>query len=111
MVKYEASENYAKEYMEYMKENYSSYSDSEKKKIRQFLIDSVELFEDKKEDGRQVKNVRFKFPVLYKGSYGQEIGWDTERHVDRQRSSCSLTGHTVSFLRISCMKKAIVWAT
>lgn len=52
------------------------------KVVMNFFLERVELFEERQSDGRYVKSIHFRFPVLYKGVETQEIGWDTEKHVE-----------------------------
>ncbi len=52
------------------------------KRIMNIFLERVELFQERQSDGRFVKSVHFKFPVLYKGVPTEEIGWDTEKHVE-----------------------------
>lgn len=50
---------------EYFEENYENCSDSLKKEFMNALIDSVEIYPERKEDGRLVKAINFSFPIKY----------------------------------------------
>ena len=48
----------------------------------QSIIEKVEIFEDRQEDGRLVKSIQFKVPIEYDGKVGDIISWDSESHVE-----------------------------
>lgn len=50
-----------------VQDEFSSMSDSIKKNVFMSILDSVEIFEKPQPDGRQVKRVRFEFPVTVDG--------------------------------------------
>ena len=73
--------------MEFMQDTFSKLAEATKKEIYQGLLESVELFVTPLPDGRQVKAVHFKFPILVEGEtdtdwYADDVpeGWDTGNH-------------------------------
>ena len=53
---------------------YDSFTDAEKKEFMQSFIESIEIFEQKQEDGRFLKSIEFKFPVYFNGGYVKQLG-------------------------------------
>lgn len=50
---------------EYFEEYYETCSDAIKKELMSSLIESVEIFPEKREDGRLLKAINFAFPIKY----------------------------------------------
>lgn len=68
--------------LQVVKEKYDKLADTEKKKLMNELLERVEIFEERQKDGRLVKSVHFKFPVIYKGQETDKVWWDEENHVE-----------------------------
>ena len=60
---------------------YASFEPQDRDLI-QSIIEKVEIFEDRQEDGRLVKSIQFKVPIEYDGKVGDIISWDSESHVE-----------------------------
>ena len=57
---------------------YDKMSDVEKKELMALFIDKIEIFEDKQLNGRRIKQIDFKFPiVLEDGKEGNSIIFPT----------------------------------
>lgn len=84
----ERSRKNVKKYIDKFIKDYDSYPDAKKKELMKGVLDRVELFEEAQEDGRLVKMVRFKYPLIYKGVETQEVWWDREKHGE---TVCLLT--------------------
>ena len=61
-------------YLLYFDRYYDSFTDAEKKEFMQSFIESIEIFEQKQEDGRFLKSIEFKFPVYFNGGYVKQLG-------------------------------------
>ena len=69
-------------YIDALKEEFDIMPYDLEKQIMNLLLERVELFEERQPDGRYVKSVHFKIPVIYKGFCTDEVWWDSERHVE-----------------------------
>ena len=61
-------------------EMYAIMSDSDKKRVLQTLISSVDIFPEKQSDGKWVKCIHFRFPISYGGNLVEEIFPPKEKH-------------------------------
>ena len=61
---------------------YDALQDTFKKNFFRNLLERVEIFPEKTEDGRYVKSIQFKFPVVIKNKTGDGIRWDNDNHVE-----------------------------
>ena len=50
-------------------------TDADKKEICQAMLERVELFPERQEDGRYVMNVKFRFPVMERGDAKEADKW------------------------------------
>ena len=57
-------------------------TDLEKKEFFQDFIESIELYPERMEDGRIVKQINFEFPVFYKGVESMAIRLPNEKTVE-----------------------------
>ena len=61
---------------------YAKLTDKDKKLFIKSFVEEVQIFKEKQKDGKVIRNIKFKFPIPYKGNEVQEIGWDNEKHVE-----------------------------
>ena len=61
---------------------YGEMTDREKKEFMQSFIDAVELYPEKKEDGRIIRQIDLAFPVYYEGYEGDRIRLLSENTVE-----------------------------
>ena len=47
---------------------YSEFTDAEKKRFIGSFVERVEIYEEKQENGRLLKSIKFRFPVYYNGA-------------------------------------------
>lgn len=73
---YASMEN-ALQMLRLVKDKFPSLPDAIKKQAFQEMLESVEIFEKKQPDGRQVKAIHFKFPVTIEGESSKDW-WYTE---------------------------------
>lgn len=90
-----ASMENAVQLMKYVQDQFPAMPDAVKKSFYQSVLDSVEIFENPLPDGRQVRAVHFKFPVLIEGEmdadwYADDVpdGWDSEAHDETVVEIC-----------------------
>ena len=57
-------------------------TDAQKKGVMQAVLERVELYPERQENGRYVKAVKFQFPVLFEGETPTDW-WYTEEHDER----------------------------
>ncbi|MBO4342969.1 MAG: recombinase family protein, partial [Clostridia bacterium] len=69
-------------YLLYFDRYYDSFTDAEKKEFMQSFIESIEIFEQKQEDGRFLKSIEFKFPVYFNGGYVKRLGLTDENTLE-----------------------------
>lgn len=58
-------------------EIYDKMSDKEKKELMSLFIDRIEIFEDKQPNGRRIKQIDFKFPIVVDGEEGDSLIFPT----------------------------------
>lgn len=61
---------------------YYRLTDLEKKEFLRDLIESVEIYPEKMDNGRMLKQINFNFPVYYDGEVGKEIRLLNENTVE-----------------------------
>lgn len=61
---------------------YDLCTPEEKKEIINALIEKIEIFEEKQEDGRIIKAVWFKFPVFVNGEESNGVFLSKETNVE-----------------------------
>ncbi len=66
---------------------YSEFTDAEKKRFLGSFVEHVEIYEEEQENGRFLKNIKFRFPVYYSGAETQEVdlsdpSWDYQRSLE-----------------------------
>lgn len=90
-----ASMENAVQLMKYVQDQFPAMPDTVKKAFYRSVLDSVEIFENPLPDGRQVRAVHFKFPVLIEGEtdvdwYADDVpdGWDSEAHDETVVEIC-----------------------
>ncbi|MGN1443081.1 MAG: recombinase family protein [Acutalibacteraceae bacterium] len=70
-------------FLHYYGTMYKEFTDAEKKKFFNTLIESVEIFKEEQPDGRLLKCINFKFPVFYDRKENvTHICWDGETTVE-----------------------------
>ena len=57
----------------YFDKYYDKFSDKEKKEFMQLLVEKIEIFEQKQDDGRFLKSIKFRFPLYFNGSYVRDL--------------------------------------
>lgn len=68
--------------MDHFSETYPLMSYAEKKMYFQLFIDSVEIYPEPGDNGKFLKRIVFKLPLLYNNQEATEIGWDYPGHVE-----------------------------
>ena len=68
--------------LEYFDTLYNKFTDKEKKQFMQVFIERIDIFEEQQKDGRILRHIKFKFPVLYNDKMCSEFSWDNENHVE-----------------------------
>ncbi len=61
---------------------YDKFTDMEKQEFIKSFVEKIEIYPEVLEDGRILKNIKFRFPVFFNGSEINEISWDTEGTVE-----------------------------
>lgn len=61
---------------------YDKFTDMEKQEFIKSFVEKIEIYPEVLEDGRILKNIKFRFPVFFNGSEKNEISWDTEGTVE-----------------------------
>ena len=61
---------------------YAEMSDIEKKEFMQLFIDAIELYPEKMDDGRIIRQIDLAFPVYYEGFEGEAIRLLNENTVE-----------------------------
>lgn len=61
---------------------YDRFSDIEKKTFLKSFLEEVQIFEEKQEDGRILKRLKFRFPVFFDGQEISGFDWDNENAVE-----------------------------
>lgn len=66
---------------------YSEFTDAEKKRFLGSFVEHVEIYEEEQENGRFLKNIKFRFPIYYNGTETQEVdlsdsSWDYQRSLE-----------------------------
>ena len=61
---------------------YAEMSDIEKKEFMQLFIDAIELYPEKMDDGRIIRQINLAFPVYYEGFEGEAIRLLNENTVE-----------------------------
>lgn len=57
-------------------------SEAQDRDLIRSIVEKIEIFEQRQEDGRLVKSIEFKVPVEYNGEVGDKIYWDKEKQVE-----------------------------
>ena len=65
-----------REYSRRVNEIYDRFTDLEKKAFMNSFIERVEIYPERRSDGRIVKRIEFRFPVYFNGSKITGLGWD-----------------------------------
>ncbi len=68
--------------LQYFDKMYYEMSDLEKKEFFRDFIEQIELYPEKTDDGRIVKQINFNFPVYYNGKEGDAIRLPKENTVE-----------------------------
>ncbi|KJF26603.1 recombinase family protein [Clostridium aceticum] len=61
---------------------YDEFTDFEKQEFIKSFVEKIEIYPEELEDGRILKNIKFRFPVFFNGSEVSEISWDKESTVE-----------------------------
>ena len=72
-----ASMENALQMLKYVQDAFPKLPDATKKQVFQEMLESVEIFEQRQPDGRQVKAIHFRFPVTIEGETSKDW-WYTE---------------------------------
>jgi len=57
-------------------------TDAEKKRFLNSFLESVEIFPEKQPDGKILKSISFRFPIIYDGESVTKIRWDKKSQVE-----------------------------
>lgn len=68
--------------LQFFDKMYYEMTDLEKKEFFRVFIEQIELYPEKTDDGRIVKQINFNFPVYYKGKEGDAIRLPEEKTVE-----------------------------
>ena len=61
---------------------YERMTDLEKKQFMRTFIESIELYPEKKDNGRIISTIELRLPVYYDGQEGNEISGNRRREKD-----------------------------
>ena len=64
------------QFLLYFDKLYDQFTDLEKKTFMNSFIERVEIYPERRSDGRIVKRIEFRFPVYFNGSKITGLGWD-----------------------------------
>ena len=64
------------QFLLYFDKLYDQFTDLEKKTFMNSFIERVEIYPERRSDGRIVKRIKFRFPVYFNGSKITGLGWD-----------------------------------
>lgn len=64
------------QFLLYFDKLYDQFTDLEKKTFMNSFIERVEIYPERRSDGRIVKRIEFRFPVYFKGSEISGLCWD-----------------------------------
>ena len=64
------------QFLLYFDKLYDQFTDLEKKTFMNSFIERVEIYPERRSDGRIVKRIEFRFPVYFNGSKITRLGWD-----------------------------------
>ena len=82
IIKDNASIDNAYEILKSFKSIWEKCVDLEKKELIRFLVEKVEIYENELENGRFLKSVKLRFPLIYKGLECDTFGLDKDGHVE-----------------------------
>lgn len=60
-------------YLIFFEKYYSQFSEEEKKEFMNVLIEKIEIFEEKQENGLFLKSIKFRFPIYFNSGYVREL--------------------------------------
>lgn len=60
-------------YLIFFEKYYSQFSEAEKKEFMNVLIEKIEVFEEKQENGLFLKSITFRFPIYFNSGYVKEL--------------------------------------
>ncbi len=69
-------------YLIFFEKYYSQFTDGEKKVFMQALIQKIEIFEEKQENGLFLKSITFKFPMYFNSRYVTDLSLTDENTVE-----------------------------
>ena len=61
---------------------YDKFTDTEKQEFIKSFVEKIDIYSEALEDGRILKNIKFRFPVFFNGSEVKGISWDKESTVE-----------------------------
>ena len=64
------------QFLLYFDKLYDQFTDLEKKTFMNSFIERVEIYPERRSDGRIIKRIEFRFPVYFNGSKITGLGWD-----------------------------------
>ena len=76
------------QFLLYFDKLYDQFTDLEKKTFMNSFIERVEIYPERRSDGRIVKRIEFRFPVYFKGSEISGLCWD---ETDMSETVCALS--------------------
>lgn len=76
------------QFLLYFDKLYDQFTDLEKKTFMNSFIERVEIYPERRSDGRIVKRIEFRFPVYFKGSEISGLCWD---ETDMSETVCVLS--------------------
>lgn len=87
------------QFLLYFDKLYDQFTDLEKKTFMNSFIERVEIYPERRSDGRIVKRIEFRFPVYFNGSEITGLGWN---ETDMSETVCALSNfkaRTISRLK------------
>jgi len=76
------------QFLLYFDKLYDQFTDLEKKTFMNSFIERVEIYPERRSDGRIVKRIEFRFPVYFNSSKITGLGWDK---TDMSETVCALS--------------------
>lgn len=76
------------QFLLYFDKLYDQFTDLEKKTFMNSFIERVEIYPERRSDGRIIKRIEFRFPVYFKGSEISGLCWD---ETDMSETVCALS--------------------
>ena len=76
------TENNIFQFLMFFDKLYYKFTDAEKKTFINSFVEQVDIYENKQPDGRILKHIKFRFPVIFNGNEVTEYDWESEKTVE-----------------------------